>query len=118
MRYFIFSSFCFVTLVYLIFHGVERYGKYLNPVFIFLLSVAIPVLYLLARRQRTEQRSGVPHILLRLLPLLAAVAGCGLIVTGYQQGFQEYLDYGRFSDVNLQIEALYDRVAIEHAAGA
>lgn len=96
--------------LYFAFRGGVLYGKMVNPFYLFTASVTIPVLYLINTLKDGATRVKTPSSKAVLATTLAlGAAAAAYIIYHYHQAFITYYDMGKYSDVNLQIEALYDR---------
>ncbi|MBK6929615.1 MAG: hypothetical protein IPH12_01670 [Saprospirales bacterium] len=102
----------FLAQIYLTFNGLDYFSKYANPLALFLVSMAIALLYFYQQLQAPA--GGASRLLpLRAAPaLLWALAGALTMVSGYEELRKLLVMYpnpGQYSDVLPQLEAQYHR---------
>lgn len=105
----------FVLQLYFVFLGVDTFGKYWNPVLLFLVSMAIPALYWFGlRKQSGESASPKPRKWINTVWIFGTVLGFALCLNGLQKQHEAIPDTAKpqlISDVIPQIDSLYVRFA-------
>jgi hypothetical protein len=112
MRYFVPGALLLYACVYLIFEGVLKFGMYLNPSLLFAASIGLTIPYFLSQPTFLNDQAAPNIVAGRIIAsVLLTLIASGFVCQFFADGFKLYGDYGKYSDVNLQLEALYDRFA-------
>lgn len=103
----------FFLQLYLTFSGTSIFGKFLNPIFLFATSIAIPI-YLIRTHLQPSSAPVTMAITSIWKRMLWALGGLLSVLVAYEEvrkAFVKFSDPIQWSDVIPQVQTLYDRFA-------
>ncbi len=95
----------FLAQLYLMFKGGSLFGKYWNPILLFTVSMAIPIVYLRWSRHLKNHLASKKSFVWTI----AGISGMILLFPAIHGGLEKYPDPAQYSDVLPQLTTLYQR---------